>query len=187
MKKFLTVLVASLVLLIPSISYSQEQKCDGPPALCAQIKELQQDLNKQKSLSASNSLKISQEDQEKEAKHKALVMKLTAGAASMAVALKILLSLLANWKDYFQGDKGKAWLRIITLSVGLLAFLASNIGFGIPWYSAIILAGGGPGAIVIHEIMKIIPVLKGKEKYSDATNADPTDNPIKTPSKPPVA
>jgi len=186
MKKFALVLLALSVFSISNISYSQEQKCEGPPELCAQIQELRQSVEKQKALSKNESLKVDQTAQEKEEKHKNLMMKLTAGAASLAVALKILLSLLGNWKGYFQGDKGKAILRIVTLSVGLLAFLATNIGFGIPWYSAIIIAGGGPGAIVIHEIMKIIPVLKGQKKYADVTTADPTD-PIKTPSKPPTA
>lgn len=157
------------------------QKCEGPVELCSQIVDLKKKLADQKSLSDQKALEKSDEVKKKEKESSERTMKVIAAASMIAVALKILLSLLKSWKGYFTTDKGKAWLRVSTLIIGLLAFILTNIGFGMTWVESLILAGGGPGAILVHELQKLIPVLRGKEKMppSDEDGGIGTEKPAK--------
>lgn len=175
MKKIvvLVLTIAMFLLAFPTIAQQPPPpKCEGPADMCAQIQELKTALEKQKAVSdAQDQVKdtkvaaeVAAADQAKEAK----IAKLIAAAGVMAIMLKILLSMLKSWKDYFTSDKGKAWLKIISLLVGCIAFIISNIGFGIPWWQALMLASGGPGAILVHELIKLFPVIEGKAKYTES-------------------
>jgi len=183
MKTLLCLLAALAVLLAPVVVLAQPapaQKCEGPAELCAQILDLKGKLDAQKALTdqkgaekdtakaetTTTVLKTEKRDAEG-------VAKMLAFAAILAIALKTLVSVLKSWKGFFTTDKQKAWLKISMLVVGLLAFLASNIGFGIPWWQSVILAGGGPGAIMVHELTKLIPVLMGKAKYTSESEKPP--------------
>jgi hypothetical protein len=157
MKKicFLVMFLAAC-LLTPSAASAQDQKCDGPADLCAQITDLQQKLSAQK----GDENKVVAEEV------KAADNKSAEKAAKLAVILKLILSVLGNWKSYFKTDKGKAWVKVITLVVGFVAFVATNIGFGIVWWQSLIVAFGGPGAILVHELAKVWPALTGKGALS---------------------
>jgi cation transport ATPase len=183
--------------MAPTVAVAQEQKCEGPKELCAQILELKAKLDAQKAekekVSAEKDTANAEKDKanaekdtakaekdsaklEAEKKDAENVARMIAFAAILAILLKSLVSALQSWKGFFTTDKQKAWLKIITLVVGFAAFLLSNIGFGIPWWQSIILAGGGPGAIMVHELMKLIPVLLGKKKYESKSEPPaPTD------------
>ena len=50
MKKFVAVLFAAVAMLAAAPSFAQ-QKCEGPPDLCAQIVELNSKIEAQKALS----------------------------------------------------------------------------------------------------------------------------------------
>lgn len=206
MKRLLCLFAALTVLLAPLAVLAQPapaKKCGGPPALCAQILELQEKLEAAKKLDEKKDDKkdvdkaqigeleskldaqkalTDQKEAEKvttvlktEKKDAENVARMIAFAAVLAIALKTLVSALQSWKGFFTTDKQKAWLKIATLVIGFLAFLLTNIGFGIPWWQAIILAGGGPGAIMVHELMKMIPVLLGKKKYESKSEPPPPD------------
>lgn len=180
--KHLIALVLSVLLAVsvsvPLSFAAQPKGCDGPPDLCAQIIDLNKKLSESKAAAAKTTEKKVAEVRAAEEQSKEEQMaKTIAGAASLAVALKILLSLLDKWKGYFKGSKGKAWLKVVTLVVGILAFVATNVGLGVPFWQSLILAGGGPGAILVHELARIIPVLRGQK----------TDIPPDLMSEPPPA
>lgn len=184
-KKVLLAAIAAAILSISIPATAQppgDQKCEGPSDLCSQIVELKARLEEQKAQTEKKTAEKDTATAEKdtaraetktstlqtEKKDAENVARMLALAAILAVALKALMSVLQSWKGFFTTDKQKAWLKVTTLFVGLLAFLASNIGFGIPWWQSVILAGGGPGAIMVHELLKLLPVLRGKQKLADA-------------------
>ena len=151
----------------PTLSSAQEQKCSGDPQACAQIVELQKDLAAQKALAQKAAADKGEAAKVQDQATSDKAAKLIAFAATLSVALKILISLLTQWKGFFKTDKQKAWLKLGLVGGGFLVFLTTNLGFGIPWWQSLILAGGGPGSILVHELTKLVPVLKGQKKYSD--------------------
>lgn len=181
--KFLLPVFAALVLLFSSAP-AYAQKCEGPAELCAQVTQLRQALEAQKKIARDDEAKdandvqkakIAQRDADEKSKEERMA-KLIALAASIAVGLKILVSMLTAWKGYFQTDRAKAFLKLGLVGFGFASFFATNIGFGIPWWQALVLAGGGPGAILVHELVKMIPVLRGQKKYADVDpDGDPTN------------
>lgn len=164
-------LLAASLLSLPS-SAQEAQGCDGPPELCQQLQELSVKLAAAKAAKAATEAKVEQkvdrevavevakDDQKKEER----MAKLIAFAATLAVGLKVLLSVLEQWKGYFTTIRGKAIMKLVTITVGFVAFLATNIGLGIPWWQSLILAGGGPGALLVHDLAEIIPALNGKKQ-----------------------
>lgn len=173
MKKlfFLISILASVFVISPALA--QEKKCEGPDDLCSQIVDLQKKIDDQKAVIKQNNEEIAIKDTQDAEK----AAKLTAAAALMAVILKLILSVLSNWKEYFKTDKGKAWVRLSTLVIGFLAFIATNIGLGIVWWQSLIVAFGGPGAILVHELAKVIPALRGTGKLPPEENDPPADPP----------
>lgn len=173
MKKFasLAALAAFLwALFAPVVSLAQEaRKCEGPEELCAQVLDLRAKLDQQKALTdkkdeeKSVEKSVAVKETKKQEEHKTAVS--IAIAASMAVILKLIVSMLQSWKGYFTTDKQKAGLKIGILVVGFAAFLLTNRGLGMDWWQAVIIAGGGPGAMLVHDLQKLIPVLFGKKKY----------------------
>lgn len=147
------------------------QQCDGPEELCDQLQELRDAITKRDAAIDAARGEVDEKVREAEAKEDAekeeRMKKVIGTAAVLAVALRMLLSMLASWKDYFKTDQGKAWLKLVTIVVGLLAFVAGNMGFGLPWWQALILAGGGPASMAVHSVIRLIPALKGKAKYKD--------------------
>ncbi len=170
--RFLLAVLALLVLTaLPQAASAAPTGCDGPPDLCQQISDLNAKLAAAKAAKAATEKKVDTtvavavaEDDKKKTDRTA---KLIAAAGMLAVGLKILLSSLDQWKGYFTTIKGKAVLKLITVAVGFLAFLATNIGFGLPIWQALILAGGGPGALLVHDIMEIVPALTGKKQAKE--------------------
>ncbi len=164
----LTFLLASFF-LVPA--FAAPTGCDGPPELCQQVKDLTAKLQAEQAAKAAVikdegkkvAVAVIKDDQRKADR----TAKLIAMAGTLAVGLKVLLSVLDNWKGYFTSIKGKAVLKLITVAVGFLAFMATNIGFGLPVWQALILAGGGPGALLVHDIMDIIPALNGKKQQKE--------------------
>lgn len=166
-KRILALAAVLSVLLAPAAAFSDAKVkgCDGPAELCGQVVDLNEKLAELKAVQAKElDAKVAAAQKEKEKKQEEDGMKVIAFAAVLAVALKGLISSLKSWKGYFKGVKGKAWLKTITLVVGFAAFIATNIGMGIPWWQALIVAGGGPGAMLVHDLADLVPVLTGKKK-----------------------
>ncbi len=163
------------VLLLSSSSKAQAQECDGSPEICAEVISLRNSINKVKELEKKNikeaEIKASEEENQK---NEEKAIKAIAYAGAMAVALRILVSVLKSWKGYFQTDTQKAYLRLVLVLAGFATFVLSNFGFGLSWWQALILSGGGPGAMMVHELSKIALVLKGQKKYSEI---DPDGDP----------
>jgi hypothetical protein len=161
------VIVLALFGSLSKLVVAQPKGCDGPQDLCQQILDLNQKLAEQKQVTAkftkNEDKTIEKVKVEEDQKHEETTAKTIAFAAVFAVVLKGILSLLRSWKSYFTTVKGKAWLKVISIGVGLIAFIATNIGLGIPWLQSLILAGGGPGAMMIHDITDLFPVLTGKK------------------------
>ena len=79
-------------------------------------------------------------------------------SAIIATVLKILLSLLKlTGASIF---KNKYFLKIAPLALGFLIYLFADFAAGVTWYDAIIVAAGGPGAILFNELWKLLPVLQ---------------------------
>ena len=184
----LAVFVSS-VLLVPVVAFAQAApaKCEGPPELCAQILELRGKLDAQKALTDKDQGEKTAAVKAAEQSQTDKLAKAMAAAASIAVVLKLLLSGLKSWKSYFTTDKGKAWLKITTLGIGFLAFLLTNFGMGLSWWQALIVAGGGPGAILVHELSRLIPVVEGKKKYTSDAPPPLDEKPADPPADPPAA
>jgi hypothetical protein len=171
MRSLLALIVALLVSLSAAPSFAAPTGCDGPPELCQQVKDLTAKLQAEQAAKAAVikdegkqvAVAVVKDDQKKADR----TAKLIAMAGTLAVGLKILLSVLDQWKGYFTSIKGKAVLKLITVAVGFLAFMATNIGFGLPWWQALILAGGGPGALLVHDVVEIIPALNGKKQQKE--------------------
>ncbi len=156
-----------------------EQKCEGDPQMCAHIADLQKTLKAQKEIieksQTDKTVAVKEEEKKKDAEAGDEAGKMIAFAATFAVALKLLVSTLSAWKGFFRSDKAKAWLKVSLVVGGFLVFVATNLGFGIPWWQALILAGGGPGSILVHELGKLIPVFRGQKKYEEVDpDGDPT-------------
>lgn len=139
-------LAVASVLLIAGAAWSQE--CSGADETCRKLEEMR------KMAEASQGMP-----------------KAVAGAAGIAVILKLTLSILKSWQDFFISEPGKTWLRIITLGVGAVVFVVTLIGYGMPWWQAAVLAAGGPGAIVVHEISKLLPMMRKPGAPSDPDKA----------------
>lgn len=106
------------------------------------------------------------------------------------MALKAIISALKSWTTWLKTDKQKAVMKIGLLLLGFLAFILTNLGFGLPWWEALIVAGGPPGAILVHEIVDLISVLQGKEPMppdtGDSSNPPPGPPPPGRPGFPPL-
>ena len=72
--------------------------------------------------------------------------------ALIAAALKLLLDVIRKYAKVLLGKKE---VRIAALVVGLLIFLGSYLGGGMEWINALLLALGGPGAILVTELAKL--------------------------------
>jgi hypothetical protein len=168
----------AVVVVTPTVA---QQKCDGPQDLCAQILELQKDIATQKAVS----VKSSAESVAVEAAKSQRMAHLIAMAASLAVVLKLLISMLKSWTTWLENDKQKAMMKAALLLLGFGSFVAGNIGMGLPWWQALVVAGGPPGAILVHELSDLFLVFKGKKKLTP--DLDPTiSNPPPAPPAPPT-
>ncbi len=76
-------------------------------------------------------------------------------AAMIAAIGKLLLSLLKLASGFF---KKRNVPRVIALGLGVVVFAAATVVGGASWWEALIMAGGGPGMILFHELTKLIPV-----------------------------
>lgn len=79
----------------------------------------------------------------------------------IAIILKIVLSVFKLIPAAI--FKNKIFLKIFPLGVGLAVFLLSSFAAGETWYNALIMAAGGPGAILFHEVWKLVPVAQDKK------------------------
>lgn len=184
MYKFLAIIAISLWTISAS---AQDKKCEGPQDLCDEIIQLQQTVNVYKTVAKSaddKAVAVTKDESVKALAKERRTQKMIAGAAILAVALKAFISTLKSWKGYFSTDKSKAWLKITTLAVGVIAFFATNLGFGIPWWQSLILALGGPAAVAVHEFSSLIPVLKGKAKMPVSDPPPPPANDVAPPTTP---
>lgn len=187
-REFLFAAVAAFVLSFTGAARAipEYDGCEGPPELCEEVMNLREEvakleeIDKAKSEETHQKIEEAKSDEKKDAEGKAA--RSIVIAAIIAVVLRQILQSLKGWKGFFTTDKAKGWVRVITIVIGLAAFVAANIGMGIPWWQAAILAGGGPGAMAVDGIIKMIPVLLGKKKYEDAAPASDGDPSVKDPS-----
>jgi len=179
MKPFQTVILAALLALttlfaLPALA--QDKKCDGPAELCAQVLELKKDLAAQKAATVQTAAADDAASQAKAAAEQAKMAKLVALAATAAVVLKLLVSMLKTWTTWLKTDKQKAVMKAVLLLLGFASFIAGNMGLGLPWWQAIIVAGGPPGAILVHELMDLWAAFTGR-KPLPPDPVDPSDPP----------
>jgi hypothetical protein len=79
-------------------------------------------------------------------------------SALIAIALKVLLSLLKlTGAAIF---KNSTFLKIVPLVLGVLIYLFADFAAGVVWYEALIVAAGGPGAILFNEVWELLPILQ---------------------------
>lgn len=171
------ILFASVLVASPAAAL----ECDGSPDLCQELVALRDrvksaefkanDLQHEKDLILNDSAaKVDRAIQESGSN----TAKMAAMAGAIAVFLRSVLSLLQSVEKIPNTPRGKAFMKLSTLVVGLLIFVASNLGAGIPWWQALILAGGGPGAILINELAKTWPVLLNKPEVNQGVDSVPS-------------
>ena len=51
-------------------------------------------------------------------------------------------------------DRGKQWLPLVALGLGVIAGGAASIAEGIPWWQALVVGAGGPLSVFVHELLK---------------------------------
>lgn len=72
-------------------------------------------------------------------------------AALIAAGLKLLLSGV----NLLAGRKPTKWLAWIAMGLAVPIALLSHFAGGHSWFDSLVYAGAGPGAIVVHELMKL--------------------------------
>jgi hypothetical protein len=97
-------------------------------------------------------------------------------ALLLATIFKMLLSfvkILSKNTGWFDGARGKAALKYTTLALGALAALgagvAASMGAGLDWLDIAIIAGSGPGSMVVHELSSLLP---GVGKHASVPGSD---------------
>jgi hypothetical protein len=162
MKKLVSLSFLGIIIFISSLSlsYQQDSKCEGPAELCSEVEQLNLKIEELKNLKKENAEKVNQENEESAAR--SLIF-----SAMLAIGLRQLLQVLKSWKGFFETDKQKATLKIITIAVGVFAFIFTNIGMGISWWQSLILALGGPAAMAVDSSIKLVPVFLGQKKYHE--------------------
>jgi hypothetical protein len=163
----LAVILLVLTINIKGVIAQDTSKCEGPPEICAQIQELQGKLKAVEESKKGQEKAISEMKTQEEEKNSNNMIQAMAMAAALASGLKLLLSSLKKWRGYFKTGKQKAILQIVTIAVGVAAFFATNVGLGMPFWMSLIVAGGGPGAMVLHDLQDLVMVLIGKKKFEE--------------------
>lgn len=182
---------AVFLIALPAASLPEYEGCEGPIELCDEVMELREQIQKLEELDEAKEAESVQklEDakavEKREAEGKAA--RSIAIAAVIAIVLRQILQSLKGWNGFFTTDKAKGWIKVITITIGLAAFVAANIGMGIPWWQAAILAGGGPGAMAVDGIIKMVPVLLGKKKYEEVVPPSDGDGAKENAGDPPRA
>lgn len=75
---------------------------------------------------------------------------LLAWAAMIAAALKVLLSAFNRWVF----SETKSWTKWIALGAAVPIALLSHYALGHTLFESLIVAGAGPGAIIVHELLQ---------------------------------
>jgi len=86
----------------------------------------------------------------------------------LAAIFKFALSGLKLSTPFWKGAKGKALLKVITITLGLGVGLISQLALGDTWYDAITVGLSGPLAVAFHEYTYLIPVLARKRAAAAA-------------------
>lgn len=71
-------------------------------------------------------------------------------AALVATLLRVLLAAV----NTYRGDKPKAWAKWTALGLAVPIYLLTYYAAGAGLWPAIVMAGAGPGAIVVNELLK---------------------------------
>lgn len=71
-------------------------------------------------------------------------------AALVAAALRLLLAAI----NTYRGDKPKAWAKWTALGLAVPIALLTYYAAGAGLWAAVVMAGAGPGAIVVNELLK---------------------------------
>jgi hypothetical protein len=71
-------------------------------------------------------------------------------AAMLAAALKLMLSLFSRYVL----KESKTWTKWIALGAAVPIALLSHYAGGFSLFDSLVFAGAGPGAIIIHELLK---------------------------------
>jgi hypothetical protein len=111
---------------------------DTQPTILQQLKELQA------------AYRAAKDNTDKSAR-----MLLWAGA--IATALKFLLDLLGRLAG------GKTWMPLVALGMAVPIGLLSHFAAGHSWFDSILVAGAGPGAVFVHELIKRFTTKKPAE------------------------
>lgn len=85
-------------------------------------------------------------------------------AALLALLFKVLLSTLrffAKEAPWLKTQKGKAWVRMLTLALGALAGFTAALALEMPWTEAFVIGFSGPLSVATHEYSKIAKMLTG--------------------------
>lgn len=90
----------------------------------------------------------------------------------LAAIFKFLLSGLKLSTPFWKGTRGKALLKVITITLGLAAGFAAQLGMGEHWWDAITVGLSGPLAVAFHEYTYLIPTL-AKKRAVKAAAAEP--------------
>jgi hypothetical protein len=173
MKTLLLVFTLSAALLSPTNIYAETLATATHVSAADQAKEMLDADKKptpaQVSKEAGDVLAAVEEV--KEAKETGEGMKL-AIMALLAALFKFLLSAVKLSGAFWKGRGGKITLRLVTVTLGVLAFFSSAL-MGMGWMDALTVGLSGPLAVAFHEYTVLIPSLaKRKDGRDDEGTAE---------------
>jgi len=76
-------------------------------------------------------------------------------AAVLAALLKLLIMVIRRTSPFWKKRKGKTVIRLLTITLGIGAGVLANLAIGMPWWDAVTIFLGGPGAILLTEYQKV--------------------------------
>jgi hypothetical protein len=107
-------------------------------------------------VSALKTYRTAKTQQNQLAKHLAFML-------ALAALFKILLSVLKWTSDWWKSATAKNTIRVITIVLGMVVYVVSNLAMGMSWPSALLLSLAGPMAISINELFDIVMQLITKK------------------------
>jgi hypothetical protein len=83
-------------------------------------------------------------------------------AGLLAVAMKVLIDLLKLLSDRF--DRGKKYIPWVAMISAVPIALLSHYAAGEGWMASVLIAGGGPGAVIVHELLGLFATKKAVDR-----------------------
>jgi len=76
----------------------------------------------------------------------------------------VLWAILAGIRRFGSGSMKGSTIRLITLIITPVATFAGTMAVDVGWFDALVLSAGGPGALLLNEVLRLLGLVKTKPK-----------------------